>query len=98
MSTLLAHSVDKQWQLEEMAQDARASAGREAERVKGATAREKAWAALPPELTAPGRYHESVTSAASPHQVRGDPSGDVSVAVRPMNMRLRPRSSSAAPS
>jgi hypothetical protein len=47
-------------ELGEMAQDAQASAGREAEWQRGATARETAWAALPPELTAPGRYRESV--------------------------------------
>ena len=47
-------------ELEEMAEDAQASEGREAEWVSGATARETAWAALPSELTAPGRCHESV--------------------------------------
>jgi hypothetical protein len=47
-------------ELEEMAEDAQASAGREAEWERVATARETAWAALPPELTAPRRYPESV--------------------------------------
>ena len=47
-------------ELEEIAHDAQASAGRDAEWERGATARETAWAALPSEVTAPGRYHESV--------------------------------------
>jgi len=47
-------------ELGEIAKDAQASAAREAEWERGATAREIAWTALPPELTAPGRYHESV--------------------------------------
>ena len=47
-------------ELEEIAHDAQASAGRDAEWEWGATARETAWAALPSELTAPGRCHESV--------------------------------------
>ena len=47
-------------ELEEMAEDAEASEGREAEWVRGAAAREATWAALPPESTAPGRRHESV--------------------------------------
>ena len=47
-------------ELEEIAHEAQASAGREAEWEWGATARETAWAALPSELTAPGRCHESV--------------------------------------
>jgi hypothetical protein len=47
-------------ELEEIAEDAEASAGRETEWERGGAARETAWAALPPELTAPGRCHESV--------------------------------------
>ena len=51
-------------ELEETAKDAQASAGREAEWERVATARETAWAALPPELTAPRRYPESVKRCA----------------------------------
>lgn len=51
-------------ELEETAEDAQASAGREAEWERVATARETAWAALPPELTAPRRYPESVKRCA----------------------------------
>jgi len=47
-------------ELEEIAEDAQASEGREAEWERGAAARETAWAALPPESTAPGRCDESV--------------------------------------
>ena len=47
-------------ELEGIAHDAQASAGRDAEWERGATARETAWVALPSEVTAPGRYHESV--------------------------------------
>jgi hypothetical protein len=47
-------------ELEEIAEDAEASEGREADWERGAAARETAWAALPPELTTPGRCHESV--------------------------------------
>ena len=49
-------------ELEEIAHEAQASAGRDAEWERGATARETAWAALPSELTAPGRCHESVNT------------------------------------
>jgi hypothetical protein len=47
-------------EFEEMALDAQASAGRNAEWERGATARETAWAALPSEVTAPGCCGESV--------------------------------------
>jgi hypothetical protein len=47
-------------ELEEMAEDAQADAAREAEFERSAAARETAWAALPPERTAPGRYYDSV--------------------------------------
>jgi hypothetical protein len=46
-------------EFEEMAEDAQASAEREAEFERSAATREAAWAALPPELTAPGRYFDS---------------------------------------
>lgn len=45
----------------QLAKDAQATAGRTARWQRDATARETAWAALPRELTAPGRHHESVT-------------------------------------
>jgi hypothetical protein len=47
-------------ELKEMAEEGQAIAEREAEWERGSTARETAWAALPPEVTAPGRYRESV--------------------------------------
>jgi hypothetical protein len=47
-------------EFEAMANDAQASASQEAEWKRGAAARETAWAALPPEVTAPGCCHESV--------------------------------------
>jgi hypothetical protein len=47
-------------ELEEMAEDAQADAAREAESERSAAGRETAWAALPPELTAPGRYGDTV--------------------------------------
>jgi hypothetical protein len=47
-------------EFEELAHDAQASAVRDVIWERGATARETAWAALPSELTAPGRYRESV--------------------------------------
>ena len=43
-----------------MAHDAKAIAEQETEWKRGATARETAWTALPPEVTAPGRYNDSV--------------------------------------
>ena len=46
-------------EFEEMAHEAQAGAEHEAEWERGATARETAWAALPPEATAPGRYNDS---------------------------------------
>ena len=51
-------------EFEELAHDAQASAVRGVKWERGATARETAWAALPSELTAPGRYHESVIRCA----------------------------------
>lgn len=51
-------------EFEELAHDAQASAVRDAKWERGATARETAWAALPSEVTAPGRYHESVIRCA----------------------------------
>jgi hypothetical protein len=47
-------------EFEEMAHEAQASAQHEADWDRGATARETAWAALPPEVTAPGRCHDAV--------------------------------------
>ena len=47
-------------EFEEMAHEAQAGAEQEAEWKRGATARETAWAALPPEATAPGRCNDSV--------------------------------------
>ena len=47
-------------QLEEITQDVRASQTKDAEWARGAQVRETAWTALPPELTAPGRYPDSV--------------------------------------
>ena len=47
-------------EFEEMAHDAKAIAEQETEWKRGATARETAWTALPPEVTAPGRYNDSV--------------------------------------
>jgi hypothetical protein len=47
-------------EFEELAHDAQASAVRDVKWERGATARETAWAALPSEATAPGRYDESV--------------------------------------
>jgi hypothetical protein len=48
-------------ELKELTEDAEASERREAEWERGAAGRDAAWAALPPELTAPGRCHESTT-------------------------------------
>lgn len=47
-------------EFEELAQEARSGAEHEAEWRQGATARETAWAALPPKVTAPGRSNDSV--------------------------------------
>jgi hypothetical protein len=47
-------------ELEEMAEGAQADAAREAKFERSAAVREEAWAALAPELTAPGRYDGSV--------------------------------------
>jgi hypothetical protein len=47
-------------EFETMAHEAQMSAAQEAEWKRGAAARETAWAALPPELTAPGRCHASI--------------------------------------
>jgi hypothetical protein len=49
-------------EFEELAHDAQASSQRDVTWERGATARETAWAALPSEVTAPGRSHESVVS------------------------------------
>jgi hypothetical protein len=49
-------------EFEEMAHEAQASADQETTWKRGATARETAWAALPPEVTAPGRCHDAVKS------------------------------------
>jgi hypothetical protein len=52
-------------ELDQIAEDAHASARRDTELERGATSREAAWAASPPELTAPGRYYDySVTRCA----------------------------------
>ena len=48
-------------EFEEMAHEAQSGAEHEAEWERGAPARETAWAALPPEVTAPGRSNDSVT-------------------------------------
>ena len=48
-------------ELEQATTDAQAYQANQAEWQEGASARERAWAALPPELTAPGRYHHSVS-------------------------------------
>ena len=47
-------------EFEELAHDAAASAVLDVKWERGTTARETAWAALPSEVTAPGRCHESV--------------------------------------
>ena len=47
-------------ELQDITEDARASETQDAEWERGAQARETAWRALPPELTAPGRYPDSV--------------------------------------
>jgi hypothetical protein len=47
-------------EFEELAHDAQVSAVRDVKWARGATAREIAWAALPSEATAPGRYDDSV--------------------------------------
>ncbi len=52
-------------ELEKVTADAKAEQAVWAECQKGAAAREKAWAALPPEVTAPGRYHDSVSRCGS---------------------------------
>lgn len=49
-------------ELEHIAEDTQASATHAAEWDRGATARETAWAAMPPQSTAPGHYHQSVKS------------------------------------
>lgn len=46
-------------ELEQVTKDTQADQAKQAEWQEGASAREAAWAALPPELTAPGRYHHS---------------------------------------
>ena len=48
-------------ELEQLTADAQAEQGHQVEWQQGASARERAWAASPPELTAPGRYHDSVS-------------------------------------
>jgi ADP-ribosylglycohydrolase len=52
-------------QLEQATQDAEADQRSRAHWQQGATARETAWAALPPQSTAPGRYQESVKRCAN---------------------------------
>ena len=47
-------------EFEELSRDAQASASRDVKWERGATARETAWAALPPDATAPGRYDDTV--------------------------------------
>jgi hypothetical protein len=49
-------------EFEEMALQAESSTEQAAEWKRGSTARESAWAALPPRVTAPGRRTESVKS------------------------------------
>lgn len=51
-------------ELEQMTEDAQADQTKQTEWQQGASARETAWAALPRELTAPGRCHESVNRCA----------------------------------
>ncbi len=51
-------------EFEERAHDAQASSRRAVTWERGAPARETAWAALPSEMTAPGRCHESVMECA----------------------------------
>ncbi|MBV9321844.1 MAG: hypothetical protein JO106_18380 [Mycobacterium sp.] len=46
-------------ELEHETKDAQADQAKLAEWQQGASARERAWAVLPPELTAPGRYHHA---------------------------------------
>lgn len=48
-------------ELEQVAEDAGADQSKQAEWQQGASAREKAWGALPPESTAPGRYQHVVS-------------------------------------
>jgi hypothetical protein len=52
-------------ELEQATEDANADQRTRAEWQQGAAARETAWAALPPESTAPGRYQESVKRCAT---------------------------------
>ena len=47
-------------EFEELAHEAEASAEHAVQWKQGATARETAWAALPPEVTAPGRCDDSI--------------------------------------
>jgi len=52
-------------ELEQMTKDGRADQAKQAEWQQGASARETAWADMPPELTAPGRHHHSVSRCAN---------------------------------
>jgi hypothetical protein len=51
-------------ELEQITEDAQADQTKQTEWQQGASARETAWAALPPELTAPGHCDESVSRCA----------------------------------
>jgi len=51
-------------ELEQATEEAQAKQRTRAEWQQGAVDRETAWAAMPPESTAPGRYHESVKRCA----------------------------------
>ena len=51
-------------ELEQATEDAKADQRTRADWQQGASARETAWAALPPESTAPGRYHEPIKRCA----------------------------------
>ncbi|HUB58060.1 MAG TPA: hypothetical protein VMB04_23200, partial [Mycobacterium sp.] len=51
-------------ELEQATEEAQAKQRTRAEWQQGAVDRETAWAAMPPESTAPGRYHDSVKRCA----------------------------------
>ncbi len=60
----LEEQTSRTQELEQATEDAKAEQRTRAEWQQGAVARETAWAALPPESTAPGRYHELVKRCA----------------------------------
>lgn len=59
-----AQQTERTQELEQAAEDAKAEQRTRAKWQQGAAARETAWAALPPESTAPGRCNESVKRCA----------------------------------